>query len=302
MLSKGELEVLAGMEDPLTISELAMEIGYSKSYVSRQVTSLIDKELVVVVEDGRRKVVEPSKVEPVRVYRDLVQQYPHVDFPELLAGKAISILYYLDDSITVGELADRTGNYRNTVNRIINRFQNRGMLAKDGSKYYLNESFQLLGRFARALVTHLHIVDSPVGSGTILWESPSEYLLQTTAEIDDDRYHLTGPRKFSEYELPLMTTDRRHYFYTERQETLTPEDVACHMLLIDDGARQQGYCLLLLARTDVDLLRDRATHYEIEDTIEDLLTYLDTDGKQAPEGLPRWSDFERMAADYGVNV
>lgn len=304
MLSKGELGILAGLDSSLSISELATETGFSKSYVSRQVTSLIEKELVVVLEDGRRKVVEPSKVEPVRIYRDLVQQYPHVDFPDLLAGKAMTILYYLDDPITVGELATRTGNYRNTVNRIVNRFQNRGTLTRDGGEYVLNESFRPLNRFSRALVTHLHVVDSPVGSGTILWESPNEYLLQTTEEIDDDRYHLTGPRKFAEYGLPLITTDRYQYFYTERQEVLTPEEVACHMLLVDDGARQRGYCLLLLARTDVDenLLRDRAAHYGLEDTIEGLLAYLDTDGKRAPEGLPKWSDFERMAADYGVNV
>lgn len=300
----GELTILAGLDRALSISELATETGFSKSYVSKQVTSLIDKELVVVLERGRRKIVEPSKVEPVRIYRDLVQQYPHVDFPELLAGKAITVLYYLDSPITVGELANRTENYRNTVNRIVNRFQNRGMLAKNGGKYVLNESFQPLNRFAQALVNHLHIVDSPIEAGTILWESPNEYLLQTEAEIDDDRHRLTGPRKFSEYGLPLMTTDRHHYFYTERQEVLTPEDVACHTLLIDDGARQKGYCLLLLARTDVDenVLRERADYYGLEDTIDGLLTFLLTDGEQGPEDAPAWNDFERMAADYGVDV
>lgn len=303
-MSSGELEILAGLDRPLSISELARDVDYSKGYVSKRVTDLVEKELVVVLDDGRRKIIEPSKVEPVRIYRDLVQQYPHVDFPELLQGKAIPILYFLDEPITVAQLANRTDNYRNTVNRIVNRLRNRGMVTKDGGRYVLNESFQPLSRFARALANHLHVVDAPVGAGTILWENPAEFLLQTEEAIDDDRYHLTGPRKFSEYGLALMTTDRRHYFYTERQDVLTPEDIVCHMLLIDDGARQKGYCLLLLARAEVDdeLLRERADHYGIEGAVDGLLAYLHTEGEQRPDDVPTWNDFERMAADYGVEI
>lgn len=303
MLKEGELEVLSVLDEPTAISALADTLDRSGSYVSRLVSSLEEKGLVERRREGRRKLVRPIANEPVNHYRNVTRRYPHVDFPELLQGKAISILYYLDEPITVSELAEETGDYRNTVNRIVKRFQNRGIVKKHEGTYVLNEDFEELNEFARSLVTHLHIVDAPV-SGTIIWEAIDEFLLQTTAEIDEDRYFLTGPQRFAEYDLPLLTTSQVHYFYSERIDELAAADVVCHMLLIDDSARFKGYCLLLITKENIEeeQLRDRAGHYGLTETVDELVEYLATKGAEARPDIVSWSRFQELATQYEVDV
>lgn len=288
----------------MSISELAASLDRSPSHVSRTVSTLTEKELVTVNREGNSKIVRPAKVEPVTVYRSLVQRYPHIEFPKLLTKTAIPLLYFLDEPITVGELAERTDNYRNTVNRIVKRFQTRGMLRKEAGTYVLNDEFSDLATFVRSLVSHLHLVEAPTESGTVLWETVDEYLFQTENSIEAPNYLLTGPHRFAAYGLPLVTTDRRHYFYSERRNALTVADIVCHMLLIDDGARYKGYCLLLLASEgyDRESLYDQAEHYGIPGVVDELIDYLETRGESESTGIVSWTEFERMAADYGVEI
>lgn len=303
MLNRGEFEILSVLDEPMTISTLAETTGRSESYVSRLVSSLVEKALVVRQRDGRNKLVEPASSEAVRRYQDIARTHPHIEFPELLHGKAVPVLYSLGEPVTVREIAERTDNYRNTVHRIVTRFQGRGIVRKNEGTYVLNDDFQELNGFARALISHLHRIDAPV-PGTIIWESVDEFLFQTESEIGEDRYLLTGPHRFTEYELPLVTTDQRYYFYSERATELRAADVVCHMLLIDDSARYKRYCLLLIAKQDVDEahLRERAEHYGVEEPVDELLRYLETRGEQAPADIAPWNQFEQLAAEYEIEL
>ena len=71
-----------------------------------------------------------------------------------MTGKALEVLYYLDQPRTVAEIADRSDNYRNTVNRVLKRFRDRGLVGTDDGSYDFN-----------ADVDRLH--ESPVNSHTI---------------------------------------------------------------------------------------------------------------------------------------
>lgn len=227
---------------------------------------------------------------------------PTSNSPRSFRGRP-SRFCYLDEPITVSDLAEKTDNYRNTVNRIVKRLRERGIVAKREGTYVLNEDFVELNRFARSLVTHRHVVNAPA-PGTILWETIDEFLFQTTTEIDDERYFLTGPHRFAAFDLPLLTTNRIHYFYSERITELHAADVVCHMLLIDDGARFMGYCSLLIAKEDIEpwTLQDRASHYGLTETIDDLIEYLETEGENGPTGIASWNEFQRLAREYEVDV
>ena len=76
------------------------------------------------------------------------------------------------------------------------------------------------------------------------------------------------------------------------------------MLVIDTGARAQSYCLLLLSRADIDRneLRAQAVTYGVEDSVEELLAYLDTSGERLTSRLPEWEDVQELADEYGVTV
>ncbi|WP_435362348.1 MarR family transcriptional regulator [Haloarchaeobius sp. DFWS5] len=306
MLGEVELEILATVERGDTVSDLAAELDHSDSYVSRAVADLSEKGLIYTERDGRWKRVDVSNARAIEIYQDLVRQHSHIGFAELLTGKTLEVLYYFDEPATVTELAAASDNYRNTVNRIMKRLRDRGLVGVDDGQYDYNGDFDQLHEFARELVHHLHrqqlIALAP--SGTILWESYDEFLVQADSEIEVDHFHETGLARFAAFDLQFLLTSHRYYFYSEHIDAVTPADLCCHTLLIDDDTRYRTYCLLLLSHTDVDeeSLREKAAKYGVVDTVEALLQYLDTAGEVANVRLPAWSEFQETAADYEVQL
>ena len=103
-------------------------------------------------------------------------------------------------------------------------------------------------------------------------------------------------------DLQFLLTDHRYYLYSENLDEVSPAELCCHTLLIDDGSRHRSYCLLLLSHVDVDEedLRAQATKYGLEDEINALLCYLETHGEVDDDRLPEWDEFQELAADYEV--
>ncbi|MBX0325637.1 MarR family transcriptional regulator [Halomicroarcula sp. F13] len=304
MLRRIELKVLATVARGDTISELATKLDHSESYLSRAVADLVEKGLVYTERDGRRKRVVPSDARAVELYRDLVRQHSHIDFPELLTGKTLEVLYYLDQPRTVSEIADRSDNYRNTVNRVLKRFRDRGLVGTADGRYDFNADFDRLHAFVHELAHHLHRqrLESVVPKGTILWEDYDEFLTQIETEIDAEEFHETGLARFAAFDLQFMLTGHRYYLYSEELDAVSPAELCCHTLLIDDGSRHRSYCLLLLSHVDVDEedLREQAAKYDLEDEADALLRYLETHGEVDDDRLPEWDEFQELAADYEV--
>jgi len=306
VLRRIELEVLATVDRGDTISELATKLDHSESYLSRAVSDLVRKGLVYTERDGRRKRVVPSDARAVELYQDLVRQYSHIDFPELLTGKALEVLYYLDQPRTVSEISDRSDNYRNTVNRVLKIFRDRGLVGTTDSEYQFNADFDRLHEFARELVHHLHRqrLESVALKGTILWEDYDEFLAQAETGIDAEGLHETGFARFAAFDLQFLLTGHRYYLYSKNLDKVSPPELCCHTLLIDDGSRQRSYCLLLLSHVDIDEkdLREQAAKYSLEDEIDALLRYLETHGEVDDNRLPEWDEFQELADDYEVDL
>jgi DNA-binding MarR family transcriptional regulator len=306
MLRRIELDILATVDRGDMISDLATKLDHSESYLSRAVADLVEKGLVHTERDGRRKRVIPSDARAVELYQDLVRQHSHIDFPELLTGKALEVLYYLDQPRTVSEISDRSDNYRNTVNRVLKRFRDRGLVGTDDGCYDFNGDFDRLHKCARELAHHLHRqrLESVAPKGTILWEDYDEFLAQAETEIDAEEFHETGLARFAAFDLQFLLTGHRYYFYSEDLDAVSPADLCCHTLLIDDDSRYRSYCLLLLSHVDVDeeVLREQAVKYGLEDEIDALLRYLETHGEANEDRLPEWDEFQELAADYEVTI
>jgi len=304
VLRRIELEVLATVDRGDTISELATKLDHSESYLSRAVADLVEKRLVYTNRDGRRKRVVTSDARAVELYQDLVRQYSHIDFPELLTGKALEVLYYLDQPRTVSEIADRSDNYRNTVNRVLKRFRGRGLIGTDEGRYVFNADFDRFHGFARELAHHLHRqrLEAVAPKGTILWEGYDEFLAQAESEIDAEGFHETGLARYAAFDLQFLLTGHHYYVYSVELDAVSPAELCCHTLLIDDGSRHCSYCLLLLTHVDIDEenLRDQASKYDLEDEIDALLRYLETEGEVNDKRLPEWDEFRKLAADYKI--
>ena len=96
-----------------------------------------------------RKLVPPAETKPVEELETLFLEYQHVDFPDLLGGAALTILYYLESPHTATELAELSGLDRSTVYRRLDDLRVVGIVGKHNSQYRVNEPFSTLPSIAR---------------------------------------------------------------------------------------------------------------------------------------------------------
>lgn len=301
MFRETELKILE-TGDGSSIKEIAESIETDPSHISRTVKTLQNKGLLKA-KRNRKKTIHIKDNKVVELYQKLNEEHPHINFPKLLKGKKTPILHYLDQPRSVKEIANKTNNYRNTTHRIIKKLHHRGIIKKKNNKYSLKKEFQTLNQFAKEYIHHTHRNKSEKNY-TILWETLTEFLIQTSEKIEEDNFHLTGPALFQEYGLPLLNTTKNHYFYTEKIKKIEPKELIYHTLLIDKGTRYQTYCLLLIKKEEInekELLR-KAEKYRLKETIKTLNEYLKTQGKQRTLKQPEWQELKKLAKEYGVQL
>jgi predicted transcriptional regulator len=316
LLSESELTVLSHLsthaDGSLIQRELADELDWDPGHTSRVVSRLVERELIIREQRNGRYSISLSNAEPAERFADLTREFPHVDFPDLLAGSTIQLLYYLDAARTAAELTEWTEVSRATVYRRLKRLRNVGIVTKRDTGFALTNQFEDLAAFARSLVHHLHRQEaSDHAAGVrLIWTDVDEYLFSCRTEVTASLFHLTGPDALEQYGIPLLTREGQYYFRSEDRTELTPADLVCHLLLIDDGARYRSYCLLLISGCDLDadeLTRmaeryDRETEIDLSDIVRELCAYLESRGAVSGEKLPEWDTFKSTAADYDVSV
>jgi DNA-binding MarR family transcriptional regulator len=294
------------------VSTLANKLEWSSGYTSRIVSDLEKDGYVQTKKSGRQKLVSLVDIEAINQLEALFSEYTHMDLPALLAGSGLQVLYYLNERRTATELAEMTDISRTTVYRRLNELQRVGVVGKSKSRYSLNDPFPVLASIARGLLHQKHRREAKRNASGLnfIWERHNEYLFACDNDISADEFLLTGPARFADFDVPLLVRDRRHYFRTDRLKEITPAELICHMLLIDDGSRYRTYCLLLIAKHDIErtALNEYAEYYASEASIDlctlvdALIEYLKTSGEKKIEQLPQWEEFKQTASEYEINV
>lgn len=316
MMSKSQLQLLSYLlgtaDSELSVTSLADSLDWSHGHTSRTISELKKWGCIRTETRGRRKIVSLTAIEPIRQLEELTTAYSHVDFPELIAGAGLQILYYLDHRRTASAIAEHSTVSRATVYRRLDDLQQVGIVGKSRSRYQLNDQFTTLSSIARGLYHHRHRREAQryTGKINVHWETHDEYLFTCGDDIESDGFYLTGPALFETFDIPLLTREQRQYIRSERISTVTSEALICHTLLVDDGPRYRIYCLLLIEKQAVEAsaLRETAAHYQPEAAldlravIDELLEYLETDGEAKTDQLPKWEAFKRTATEYDISL
>jgi len=299
-------------ESEVSITTLASQLELSHGHTSRIVTEMETYGIATTTRSGRKKLVALADIEPIEQLEGLLTEYSHMEFPSLIGGSGLELLYYLDTARTATELSEQCTVSRATIYRRLDELQTVGIVGKSNSSYRLNDPFTVLSSIARGLFHQCHrqVIERQTTGLNFLWETHDEYLFACDSAIDGDGFYSTGPARFEEFDVPLLTRDRYHYFKTERQAELNPADLVCHMLLIDDSSRYRTYCLLVILTQGIDkeILLDRAAHYQpaasidLIGIVEDLFDYLETEGETSAEQLPAWDTFKQTASEYEIIV
>jgi DNA-binding MarR family transcriptional regulator len=213
MYTEAELRVLATTQGEPTVSDLAEQLDRSVNYVSELVDRMEEKDLVHTTRSGKTKHVHRSSARAIELFDRFVQRYPHIPFPELLAGATLRVLYHLDTSASPTDLAERAGIHRSTVYRSLSPLQHRGIVYRDDGQFALNDEFEGLATLAREFAhnRNRNRIEKHADTYTILWESLDEFLVQSDQPIEAEAFHVTGREQFQDYDLPLQARQHRYY-------------------------------------------------------------------------------------------
>jgi len=317
MLTEADLRLLTAVHSPASISELSERTEYSSSYVSERVTHLEELGLVTTTRQNHEKQVRAVHTPVYEGYQALAANQSHIDFPSIISPSMLRVCWFLDRPTAVSEISPHVSLKRRRIYQLLEDLLSRGFITKHEDRYALTDKLTGLADFAQTVIRYEHQqrARSLCAAATVVWSGPNEALITAQGESLDtvgsrfdsqENWSLTGIPRFSDFGLDLFSTGAPHYFYSELQDAVTVEDVIAHTLLADADTRNLSYCAVLVAAGDVSCeeLRDAAWYYRIEDTVETLIRFVETNGETRPNQAqyPKWKDVTSLASQYGVTV
>ena len=299
----------------MSITELSDRTEYSPGYVSERISRLEKFDLVTTTRPNRTKEVRALHTPVLEAYRELAVNNGHIEFPSLISPSMLQVCWFLDTPTAVSEIEPRLTLRRRRIYQLLEQLQDRAFITKHGTRYMLAENVRGLAQFGQAVIKyeHQHHAENQCSTATVIWSAPHEALISTRAEAtepvlevleDRPHWHMTGLPRFADYGLTFFIAGAPPYFYSELKDTLTRVDFIAHTLMLEADTRRLSYCALLLLATAVshDELRANATYYGIENTVDALITFVETEGETRTEGvrLPSWSEVTALAEQYDV--
>lgn len=317
MIAEVDLRILSTLTSPHTVTELSNSTDYSSSYISERVSHLEEHDLVTTTRQNHAKQIQAFSTPVLEAYRDLMADNPHIDFPSLISPSMLQVCWFLDAPTTVNEMEPKLTLRRRRIYQLLDQLQSRGLITKHDNQYVLTDNLQGLAEFAHAVIKydHQHCAQTYFPAVTVVWCAPHEALIMTPTDATEDvveafeeqtDWHMTGLPRFEEHGLEFFIAGAPPHFYSELDHTLTPADLICHTLKLDADTRNLSYCALLLVATDISYedLRGAAEYYGIKETVDALITFVETKGGTRRQGirLPDWSEMTSLASQYGVPV
>lgn len=317
MLAEADLRILAAVRSPTSITELSERTEYSLSYLSERVSHLEEWDLVATTNHNRSKNIRALHTPVFEAYRDLSAKHPHIDFPSLISPSLLRVCWFLDRETPVGEMLPRLLIGKRRIYQLLEQLQSRGFITKNDNRYVFTNDLEDLAHFAQTVTKYEHQrrAETLVATATVVWSAPHEALITTPDESPDtvqetfdneENWQMTGLPRFADYGLEFFPAAPPPFFYSGIRDALTPGDFIAHTLLLDADPRNLSYSALLLIAADVpfDELRSTAWYYDIEATVDALITFVETHGGTRHDDvpLPDWGEMTSLASQYGVTV
>ena len=316
MLTKAGITVIDALRTgrEATAAELASETEYSQTHLYEVLDELLEMGLL----NERRGPNNQRQIfltdhPVVEAYRMLQSELGHVEWADVLSPATLRVCWYLDEPRRVSAIAERLDITRQGVHKALSPLKHRAMLSPSGPKYALSEDVSPLLAFARAVVTHNHRsrVRSFAPSATVEWCDPKRALVRVQTSEDTEAletvadWDLTGLARFSEYGLQFFLAGEPAFWYAPEEE-LTPADVVCHTLVLDDGSRRVSYAMLLIEKLDIDreTLTSATQWYGEEPTVTAMYRSLQgafDEPDDAAVVLPSEKEFTALKEQYGVS-
>jgi DNA-binding transcriptional ArsR family regulator len=305
--TKSELQILKELsKGKHDLSSIKEELSMKPSLLSYNLKKLLSKGLITTIGRGHRKQINFSDSKHATLYRNLLLNYDHVDWQNILTGKAIKILFQ-----TLTKSGKTLSKFpKNTRWRHLKSLKARGIITHDKKGYSINPRFSILIDFLKEYQKFLanKLVKTLSEKSIILWQEDLEFLVRApkTAKPQSKKFLKTATSIFNEYDLPLFS-DFNIYFYSTNKDTIRPEDAILHTMLIEpNNVRYTTYALLLLKKTeektDRIYLLQEAERLGLKKKVTSMLHFLKSHLQQKDQALPTWQEFVTKAKDYNLVI
>ena len=234
---------------------------------------------------------------------DLLLVHNHIDWENVLSGKAIDILLQTLN----GSKNHATTVPKNTRWRHLKNLKTRGIITQNAS---INPRFKILSDFLDEYQKFFlrKIVAAVSRDAVILWQKNEEFLMRapvTVQRVPKD-FLKTATSVFEQYDLPLFS-ESEIYLYSKDKKEIRPEDAILHTLLIEpNSTRYTTYALLLLKKIETKLdrayLLSEAQRLDISNQVDCMLKFLETHKRSNDSTLPTWNEFVEKTKDYNVVI
>lgn len=302
--SKTELQILKEIaRGNYELSSIQAALSIKPSLSSFNINKLRNKGLIKTTQKVNKKQLYYTDTKHATLLRDLLSIYDHVDWENILSGKAIEILFQ-----TLRNYKKHVVNIpKNTRWRHMKNLKARGIITQSGM---INPQFRLLTEFLKEYQMFFakKLASTISENSVILWQKDMEFIVRVpkAAKSPSEDFHKTATSIFPQYDLPLFT-EFDMYFYSQNKKSIKPEDAIIHTLLIEsDSVRYTTYALLLLKKTrkqiDKTYLLQEAERFGLKNRTIGMLQFLETHTRPEGQPLPTWNEFITKANDYAVTA
>ena len=302
--SKAELSILKGIaKGNHELFSIEKALSMTPQLLSYNLKKLEQKGLIKTTQHAFKKQTYFSDSKHAILLNDLLSVHSHIDWENVLSGKAIDILLQ-----TLNGSKNHTNTVpKNTRWRHLKNLKTRGIITQNGS---INPRFKtlsdFLGEYQKFFLRKLAATVSR--DAVILWQKNEEFLMRapvTEQRVPKD-FLKTATSAFQQYDLPLFS-ESEIYLYSKDKRKIRPEDAILHTLLIEpNSTRYTTYALLLLKKIenhlDTAYLLSEAQHLGISNQVDCMLQFLENHKRPNDSTLPTWNEFAEKAKDYNVVV
>lgn len=219
--SKTELSILKeiakGNHELVSIKNA---LSITPQLLSYNLKTLEQKGLIKTTQHAFKKQTYFSDSKHAILLKDLLLAHSHIDWENVLSGKAIEILLQ-----TLNGHENQAATIpKNTLWRHLKNLKTRGIITKNGS---INPRFQSLTEFiVEYQKFFLRKIAATVSSdAVILWQKDGEFLMRApkTSQQPTKGFLKTATSVFQEYNLPLFS-ESEIFLYSKDKKVIRPED------------------------------------------------------------------------------
>lgn len=302
-LKKSELSIFKsitrGKEKLVDISD---DTGISLSRSSQLLNNLKEKEFIYYERKGMKKIANVSNTKHASLLKSLI--HTELSIKEILSDSKLDILFsILGGPKSLERISLETGLAHETLRKYIREMKYLTSVFETDEKEISLTVHKTLKDFLAEYLNYVNrITASDINKDSmLLWEQGRETIFRIPLPMGDVKAKVTGITAMSQYGIDIIS-NYAYYYYSPFGGELKPDDIAIHTILAGKERRNITYALLFLKKGGFDetYLREKGSHYAIENIIKDLIYFLDDKLVENPL-FPSRKEFNILCEEYGVN-